>query len=136
MNDTLIALIARLNEVIARETALLEELDLRRAGALVGEKLSAQKALQAACMAAAQERASSGGGEQDDALRGAIRQLDRLSAANRGALERGLTLQMRLIQTIATAVPRARAAQAPIYQPNGSQLPPRPPAAFAFLSRM
>ncbi len=129
MNDTLVGLIARLNDIIARENALLEALDLRRAGALVAEKLGAQKALQAAC-------AELGADQPDDALRSAIQLLDRLSAANREALERGLTLQMRLIQTIATAVPRARAAQAPIYQPNGSQLPPRPPAAFAFLSRM
>src|SRR5580698_2800488 len=78
MNDTLIALIGRLNDVIARETMLLETLDLRRAGALVGEKLSAQKALQAACMTAAQDRAASDAGEPDDALRQSIEQLERL----------------------------------------------------------
>ena len=40
------------------------------------------------------------------------------------------------IQAIAAAVPRARAVEAPVYQPDGSKTPPRPPEAYAFLSRM
>ena len=43
---------------------------------------------------------------------------------------------MRLIETIAQAVPRGRAAEAPVYQPDGSQVPARPPEAYAFMSRM
>ena len=59
-----------------------------------------------------------------------------LAEMNRTAIERGVALQMRVIQAIATAVPRARAAEAPVYQPDGSKAPPRPPEAYAFLSRM
>ncbi len=133
MGADLVELIASLNDIIARETVLLEALDLRQAAALVGDKLRALQALQAAC---AEVRKGAPPDVEDDALRGSIALLERLSETNRSAIERGLALQMRLIQTIATAVPRARAEQAPIYRHNGSQVPPRPPEAFAFLSRM
>lgn len=56
--------------------------------------------------------------------------------ATRVAIESGLALQMRVIQAIATAVSRARAVEAPLYQPEGTKVPARPPEAYAFLSRM
>jgi hypothetical protein len=136
MIDTLIDLIARLSDIIARETLLLDALELPKAGALVGEKLSALKALQAAYMELEQSADKPDDAEREAALGSAIQLLERLGEANRAAIERGLALQMRLIQTIVQAVPRARAAQAPVYQHDGRQLPPRPPEAFAFLSRM
>jgi hypothetical protein len=142
MRADLVALIARLNDIIARETVLLEALDLRQAAALVGDKLAALQALQAACKAARNESPADAGDDgvrrsaDDDALRRSVALLEQLSETNRAAIERGLALQMRLIETIATAVPRARAAQAPTYRYNGSQMPPRPPEAFAFVSRM
>jgi hypothetical protein len=169
MRADLVALIARLNDIIARETVLLEALDLRQAAALVGDKLAALQALQAACKAARNESPADAGDDgvrrsadddalrrsaddealrrsaddealrrsaDDEALRRSVALLEQLSETNRAAIERGLALQMRLIETIATAVPRARAAQAPTYRYNGSQMPPRPPEAFAFVSRM
>ena len=136
MVESLTDLIERLADVMARETLLLEALELPKAGLLVGEKLLALRALQTAFVAAApsREKARPVGG--DDGLRNAVALLERLSDANRTAIERSLALQMRLIQTIVQAVPRARAAHAPVYQQDGSQLPPRPPEAFAFLSQM
>ena len=71
-----------------------------------------------------------------DELRESVRRMAAAAEANRAAIERGLALQMRLIQAIAQAVPRARAEEAPVYQPDGSQVPARPPEAYAFLSQM
>ena len=70
------------------------------------------------------------------ALRASVSRMSALAQENRAAIERGVALQMRVIQAIAAAVPRARAVEAPVYQPDGSKTPPRPPEAYAFLSRM
>ena len=69
-------------------------------------------------------------------LRASLHRLSMEVDANRAALERGLATQLRVIQAIAQAVPRALAEDAPLYRPDGSQSPPRPPEAYAFLSRM
>jgi hypothetical protein len=136
MIDDLIDLTERLSDVIARETQLLNSLDLSRAGSLVGEKMSTLKALQAAYLSIEQTGEKPDGAEADAALRKAIRLLEQLGDANRSAIERGLALQMRLIETIAHAIPRAAAQQAPVYQHDGSQIPPRLAQPYAFLSRM
>jgi len=134
MSETFAGLADRLSDVMAEETEFLDALDLAAAGALLGRKRDAVEALQGAM--------ASGGGpvaldaEQADTLRTSIHRMAILAEANRRAIERGLGLQMRLIEAIARAVPRARATLAPVYQADGSQLPPRPPEAYAFLSRM
>jgi hypothetical protein len=137
MNNDLIELTEltdTLNQVLAEENALLDALDLRAAVGLLDRKRNAVAALQGALSS---EKAATEFSPMDsEKLRESMQRLTELGQANRTALERGLTLQGRLIQTIAQAVPRARALEAPVYQPNGSQLPPRPPEAYAFQSRM
>jgi hypothetical protein len=134
MTETLIALTERLNQVLAEENALLDALDLPGATALLTRKRDAVTALQGAI--SSQTSTSAELSAEAEKLRESLQRLATLGQANRAAIERGLALQMRLIQTIAQAVPRARALEAPVYQPNGSQIPARPPEAYAFLSRM
>ena len=124
----------RLSDVLLEETALLDALDLAGAGALLSRKQAAVVALQQAV--AGDGGRSRVANEDPEAIRGSVDRLQRLAEANRAALERGLATQSRLIQTIARAVPAARAIEAPVYLSNGSKLPPRPPQAYAFLSRM
>jgi hypothetical protein len=135
MIDNLVALTERLNQVLAEENALLDALDLPGATALLARKREAVGALQAA-ISIGSNTTSAEISDEADKLRVSLRRLASLGEANRMAIERGLSLQMRLIQTIAQAVPRARAQEAPVYQPNGSQRPAHPPEAYAFLSRM
>jgi len=134
MTESLIALTERLNQVLAEENALLDALDLPGATALLTRKRDAVAALQGAISSGYTTSAELS--VEAEKLRASLQRLASLGEANRTAIERGLELQMRLIQTIAQAVPRARALEAPVYQPNGSQLPARPPEAYAFLSRM
>ena len=139
MNETLIEPTDALNGVLAEENALLNALDLPAAVKLLDRKRDAVAALQntlAGWKAAAELNAPELSAEDAEKLQDSMQRLAALSHENRAAIERGLALQTRLIQTIARAVPRARAQQAPIYQPNGTQLPPRPPEAYAFRSRM
>jgi hypothetical protein len=135
MIENLVALTERVNQVLAEENALLDALDLPGATALLARKREAVAALQAA-IASGGTTTSADISDEADKLRVSLQRLASLGEANRAAIERGLSLQMRLIQTIAQAVPRARAQDAPVYQQNGSQLPARPPEAYAFLSQM
>lgn len=134
MNETLIELTDALNGVLAEENALLNALDLPAAVALLDRKRNAVAALQNTLPS--WKAAADLSAEDAEKLQDSMQRLAELSHENRAAIERGLALQTRLIQTIAQAVPRARAQDAPIYQPNGTQLPARPPEAYAFRSRM
>jgi hypothetical protein len=135
MTERLRDLADRLSLVLEEETALLEALDLSAAGGLLARKRAAVAALQAALIAVPEPDLLRGPGT-DTALRDSVRRLAALAAANRAAVARGLALQTRLIETIARAVPRARAEEAPTYRPDGGKLPTRPPQPYAFLSRM
>jgi hypothetical protein len=134
MTDILAELTDRLSAVLAEETGLLDALDLAGAGGLLARKRDAFAALQGALSGSEAKLPLDAG--QTEALRESVQRMAVLATANRAAIERGLALQMRLIEAIAQAVPRARATEAPVYQPDGSQAPARPPEAFAFLSRM
>jgi hypothetical protein len=139
MHEALIELTDTLNGVLAEENALLNALDLPAAMGLLDRKRDAVAALQgtfAGWKSGADLSAVELSAEDAEKLQDSMRRLAVLSHENRAAIERGLALQTRLIQTIAQAVPRARAQEAPVYQPNGTQLPPRPPEAYAFRSRM
>ena len=133
--DELGGLTDALSAVLEEETALLDELDLVGAAGLLPRKRDAVAALQGAVAAGAIPAAAEEPGRQA-ALRGSIERMAALAEQNRVALERGVALQTRVVQAIATAVPRARAVEAPVYQPDGSKVPARPPEAYAFLSRM
>ena len=136
MIEALIETTERLCDVLAAENTALEALDLPTAGAMASEKGRVTKALQATFLAVSQAALKADGEVQEAALRAAIDRLGQLTHANTDLVEQGLALQMKLMRTIARAIPRARAAEAPIYQADGSQLPPRPPTAFAFASSM
>jgi hypothetical protein len=133
MADDLAALADILSAVLDEETALLEALDLPAAAKLLDRKRDAVAALQGAVGAGS-------GVERDEdeqqALRESVRHMAERAEANRAAIEHGLAMQMKLIETIAKAVPIGRAEEAPTYQPNGSRVATRPPEAYAFLSRM
>jgi hypothetical protein len=133
MTEDLVGLTERLNLVLAEENRLLDALELPAAVGLLPQKRDAVAALQRAL---AGRSAAAELSAEAEKLRESLQRLATLGEANRIAIERGLSLQMRLIQTIAQAVPQARALEAPIYQPDGSQVASRPPQAYAFLSRM
>ena len=133
MSEELAGLVDQVTAVLQEETALLDALNLPAATGLLSRKRDAVAALQGALSAG---DAAGLGGEGSDKLRDSAQRMADAASANQAAIERGLALQMQLIQVIAQAVPRARAVEAPVYQPDGSQVPPRPPDAYAFLSRM
>lgn len=133
-DDTLVVVTDRLNAVMADETALLEAFNLREAGGLLDSKRAAVLALQR-LLAKGTDLAGLPEEERDQA-QASLGRLRDLADANRAAIERGLAAQMQLIQAIAQAVPKARADQSPVYKPDGRNSPPRPPEAYAFLSRM
>jgi hypothetical protein len=135
VTEELVDLTEHMNQILAEENALLDALDLPAAGALLARKREAVRALQAA-LVSGRAATSAELSVEAERLRESLQRLAVLGEANRAAIERGLALQMRLMQTIAQAVPRARASEAPVYQPDGSQVPGRPPEAYAFLSRM
>lgn len=132
--EELSALADRLSEILEEENRLLDGLDLAAAAGLLPRKRDAVTALQGAV--AAGNLAAGLPPEEAVVLRASLDRMSALAQENRAAIERGVAMQMRVIQAIATAVPRARAVEAPVYQPDGSKAPPRPPEAYAFLSRM
>lgn len=134
MSDDLSELTERLNRVLAEETGLLDALDLAAATNLLPRKQDAVAALQSAIIAGV--HTADLDERQMDALRGRAQRLTELGEANRQAIERGLALQTQLIQTIAQAVPKARAGEAPVYQADGTKIPPRPPESYAFQRQM
>lgn len=134
MTEDLTAITDRLNDVLEEETGYLDALDLPAAGGLLARKRDAVAALLGAL--AGKDVTAERDAQDLETLRASVQRLVTLGEANRSAIELGLALQMRVIQTIAKAVPRARSQEAPVYQPDGSQMPPRPPEAYAFLSRM
>ena len=120
--------------VLSAETAYLARYDLIEAGQLLHRKRDATAELhRGLCNNPLPADLS-----REDRLRleRAFCRLRTLADDNGIALERALAAQMQVIETIARAVPDARATQAPIYQPDGSKTPPRPPQAYAFASRM
>lgn len=132
--DGLVTLTDLLSAVLEEETVLLDRLDLAGAAGLLSRKRDAVAALQEAM---AEGPVPAGlDASQAAALGAGLARMTAVAEANRVAIERGVALQMRVVQAIATAVPRARAVEAPIYQPDGSKMPARPPEAYAFLSRM
>lgn len=126
MNMALIEAAVRLANVLARENAALAALDLSRAAAMLTEKQDA-----AAVFSLAWERAgpiSTGGAD----LLSLVRRLDTAVAENRRLLERGIAVQGRVLAAVASAVPRALAAQTPRYGAAGA--PPAPASAPLALS--
>lgn len=118
MNTALIEAAVRLADVLARENAALAALDLSRAAAMLAEK---QDAAAVFALAWERTRATCAGGAD---LLSLARRLDTAVAENRRLLERGIAVQGRVLAAVASAVPRALAAQAPRYCAGGA-----PPAS-------
>ncbi|WP_419898087.1 hypothetical protein [Roseomonas sp. USHLN139] len=112
-----------LTEVILAETAALERRDLRGAAALSGKKVAALEAFVAARARMTPQEAAAGGA----ALAQLVDRLRDQVEANRAALQMGIALQGRVLETIAGA-----AAQPAIATPGyGRQVTPMPAAAYA-----
>lgn len=114
MIENLVALTERVNQVLAEENALLDALDLPGATALLARKREAVAALQAA-IANGGTTTSADISNEADKLRVSLQRLASLGEANRAAIERGLSLQMRLIYDRAggAACPRTGRAGLP-----------------------
>ena len=120
--------------MLAEETDFLDALDHASAVDLLPRKQDAVAALQGAVAAGI----DTGGIGEDmlEALRWQADVLGDLAEANRRAIERAIMLQTEVIQTIANAVPKGRATEAPAYQPDGTKAPPRPFEPYAFKGQM
>lgn len=116
MTNALEGAAAQLAEVLAAENAALDALDLPGAAALLTRKTRAAEAFIAAC--AATPRAA-----PPDAAR-----LAHLAEENRRKLHRAITIQGRVIELIARAVPRALRQAAPRYSTQGTVPISRVPA--------
>lgn len=100
--DALIAAATRLADLLARENAALEAVDLAGAGRLAGEKAHV-----AEVFVQCQNEVASPSAVQRIALRDLGAQLSQLAQANRILLEREIIVQARVIGSLARAVPRA-----------------------------
>jgi len=131
MMDALIRAGQRLAEALNEENEALAKLDLGRAATLATSKIAASDAFAAAYAAQAKH-----GLAPDGAVRQATdllaRRLEELGRENRRLLERAISLQSRVIETIAgAALPRTAP---PGYAPAGMRMA-APPPAFALSAR-
>lgn len=114
MSKALIDAAVRLADLLARENAALAALDLSRAAAMLAEKQNAAAAFALACERACPADVAGAG------VLSVARRLDAAAAENRRLLERGIAVQSRVLAVVASAVPRALAAQAPRYGAGGA----------------
>lgn len=123
---------AALAEVLARENAALAALQLGQAAAALDAKQAASAAF-AAAVAQAKRHGGLAEGDRAAAARLGAR-LQELAAENRRLLERALTVQGRVLETIARALPRALPA-APRYGRCGLPAHAERAPALAFAAR-
>ncbi|MFT8245679.1 hypothetical protein [Roseomonas sp. BN140053] len=132
MMQSLIQAGTQLAEALGAENEALSRLDLLRATQLADAKIRASDAFAAAFTAATRTGARAAGPERSraEALSTHLREL---SAENRRLLERAITLQSRVIETIATAaLPRA---QPTTYGSAGLRRSPRLTPALTLTAR-
>jgi hypothetical protein len=130
MTGAVLDVLTELQDLVEQETALLDSLDYPAAVRLLSSKQALTDALQAALA----DRPAETADEPD--LRARLTDLAAAADANQAALTRSLAVQAKLMDTIAAAIPRARAEEAPIYRANGGKLPFRPPLPYAFIKQM
>jgi hypothetical protein len=117
MTAALIETVSSLSDTLARENAALDALDLAAAVAVLPDKRRALALL----TDAAPVTVSS---EQRPAMEAALRRLRDLAGENRVLLQRALTVQSRVIDIVAGALPRAHPGGR--YSPSGARvIPPR-----------
>ena len=132
MIETLILAGQRLAEALRAETEALAALDLQKAATLATGKIAASDAFAAAYAAQAKHGAAPEG-QVREATAVLARRLEDLGKENRRLLERAVSLQSRVIETIAgAALPRATTqGYAPAgYRPAATRAP-----AFALSAR-
>lgn len=134
MSDDLNQLTKTLSAVLAEETNFLDALDYAAAVDLLPRKQDAVAALQGAIVAGIDTTDM----DEDmlETFKWQAKMLGDLAEANGRAIERAMTLQTEVIQTIANAVPTGRATEAPAYRPDGTKAPPRPFEPYAFNGQM
>ena len=135
LTPALIAASVDLATVLARENAALQALDLSRAAAMLGDKQKAAAAFLAAQSSPGAPPMPMSHGQREAAMAAAARLRD-LAEENRRLLERAMQVQSRVIGTVAKAVPRRLAEQAPRYAAGGVSARPARMPAFALSARV
>ncbi len=132
MMQSLIIAGTRLAEALRAENEALSRLDLLRAATLADAKMRASDAFAAAFAATARTGAKAQGAERAtaDALSSRLKDL---GEENRRLLERAISVQSRVIESIAgAALPRAQPAT---YGGAGFRAPPRHTPSLALAAR-
>ena len=132
MMDSLIIAGQRLAEALRAENEALAKLDLPRAATLASSKIAASDAF-AAAFAAQTKHGTAPDGPVRQAAAILTRRLEELGQENRRLLERAVSLQSRVIETIAgAALPRLTQQG---YAPPGQRGAPARPPALALSAR-
>ncbi|GGJ00877.1 hypothetical protein [Neoroseomonas lacus] len=133
MMDSLILAGHRLAEALRAENEALAKLDLSRAATLASSKIAASDAFAAAYAAQAKHgMAPEAPVRQAAAL--LTRRLEELGRENRQLLERAVSLQSRVIETIAGAALPRMTTQG--YAPAGTRVGGQRPPALALSARI
>ena len=132
MMDALLIAGKALANALRAENEALAKLDLALAAKLADSKIAAADAFAQAYAAQTKHGASPQGAMREEAQR-LTRDLENLGTENRKLLERAISLQSRVIETIATAaLPRVAKGG---YGPKGYQMAPRQTPALAVAAR-
>ncbi|MEI7711338.1 MAG: hypothetical protein WCI94_07890 [Rhodospirillales bacterium] len=126
MSTRLIDTVTDLANTLARENAALDALDLSGAIALLPEKRRALTVL-------TETEAIVLRPDLRPAMEVALRRLRDLSAENRRLLKHALTVQSRVTEIVASALPRTEAAGR--YAAPGARIPAARPAAWSLIAR-
>lgn len=134
VNTDIVAAAEALSATLKSENAALEALDFKAAVVLLQKKQMHGRAFMTA---QAQALANDIGGLPRARLRQLAVELGSLASDNKRLLERALTVQSRLIASLAQAVPRAKAANGGMdnYTADGRHRRERIPSAVALLAR-
>ncbi len=141
MTDDLVAAATRLVEALQAENAALTALDLPRAGQMLAEKVAAARAFtESQALSSTRSRAEIEAfgtimaldGSAPAAIRALAIQLREEAAENRRLLERAITVQMRVLGTLAQAATAATPASR--YGRRGA-MAARPSSAWALSSQ-
>lgn len=129
MMDALLAAGIRLADALLAENEALARLDMPGAAGLAGAKVRAADAFAAAFTAATKTGARPDGAAQREGARAMAERLEGLGAENKRLLQRAISVQSRVIETIAAAaLPRAAN---PVYGAAGRRPAPLRQAAPA-----
>ena len=127
MSAMLVETVSGLADTLARENAALEAMDLSGAVLVLPDKRRALAALTEADPAPLTA-------EQRPAMELALRRLRALAGENRMLLKRALTVQSRVIEIVAGAMPRAEAAGR--YAAPGARVPAVRAMAWSMSTRV